>query len=89
MPLGAALRVGESRRGAQECRWAVASGAGGRWLVAARRHFCLALARFTSARLCLALAAHAGRLVTLATTRLREDAVLLDFTGESLQRDLK
>ncbi len=60
-----------------------------RRLVAARRHLCLALARLARARLSLALAAHARWLVALATTRLREDAVLLDFPGESLQCDFK
>lgn len=60
-----------------------------RRLVAARRHLRLALARLARARLGLALAAHARRLVALAATRLREDAILLDFTGESLQRDFK
>jgi len=58
-------------------------------LVAASRHLRLALARLTSAGLSLALAAHAGRLIPLATTRLREDAVLLHFPGESLQCDFK
>ncbi len=60
-----------------------------RRLVAARSHLRLALASLTRARLCLALAAHAGWLIALAPTRLGEDAVLLDFTGESLQRDFK
>ena len=62
----------------------------GSWrLEAARRDLRLALARLTGAGLGLALAAHAGRLIPLATTRLREDAVLLHFSGESLQCDFK
>ena len=58
-------------------------------LVAAGGHLRLALTRLARAGLGLALAAHAGRLIALAAPRLRENTVLLDFSGESLQRDFK
>lgn len=82
LPGGEGSAVAASRRAVSGM--AMAGG-----LVAARRHLRLALAGLAGARLGLALAAHAGRLVSLAATRLREDTVLLYFAGESLQCDFK